>query len=71
MHIKEVNNCRKIFRKSKKGWCSRHEREILRVCSATSSDVTWVLTELMDVMRGHLLNSEEVSVDGFGIFTSG
>ena len=68
MHIKEVNNCRKIFGKNGVG---RHEREILRGCSATSSDVTWVLTELMDVMRGHLLNSEEVSVDGFGIFTSG
>jgi nucleoid DNA-binding protein len=35
--------------------------EIQRNCSATCSDVTLVLTELMDVIRDHLLNGEEVT----------
>ena len=37
--------------------------EIQRNCSATCSDVTLVLTELMDVIRDHLLNGEEVTID--------
>ena len=42
--------------------------EIQRNCSATCSDVTVVLTEFMDVIRDHLLNGEEVTVEGFGSF---
>ena len=42
--------------------------EIQRNCSATCSDVTLVLTEFMDVIRDHLLNGEEVTVEGFGSF---
>ena len=43
-------------------------KEILRNSSATCSDITLVLTEFMDVIRHHLLNGEEVTVDGFGRF---
>ena len=42
--------------------------EIQRNCSATCSDVTLVLTEFMDVIRDHLLNGEEVTVEGFCSF---
>ena len=43
-------------------------KEILRNSSATCSDITLVLTEFMDVIRDHLLNGEEDTVDGFGRF---
>ena len=45
--------------------------EIQRNCSATCGDVTLVLTELMDVIRDHLLNGEEVTIDGLGSFHVG
>ena len=45
--------------------------EIQRNCSATCGDVTLVLTELMDVIRDHLLNGEEVTIDGLGSFRVG
>ena len=45
--------------------------EIQRNCSAKCSDVTLVLTELMDVIRDHLLNGEEVTIDGLGSFHVG
>ena len=45
--------------------------EIQLNCSATCSDVTLVLTELMDVIRDHLLNGEEVTIDGLGSFRVG
>ena len=45
--------------------------EIQRNCSAKCSDVTLVLTELMDVIRDHLLNGEEVTIDGLGSFRVG
>ena len=43
-------------------------KEIQRNSSATRSDITLVLTEFMDVIRDHLLNGEEDTVDGFGRF---
>ena len=46
-------------------------KEIQRNCSATCGDVTLVLTELMDVIRDHLLNGEEVTIDGLGSFRVG
>ena len=45
--------------------------EIQRNCSATCSDVKLVLTELIDVIRDHLLNGEEVTVNGLGSFHVG
>src|SRR5574344_1721660 len=45
--------------------------EIQRNCSATCSDVKLVLTELIDVIRDHLLNGEEVTVNGLGSFHLG
>src|SRR5574344_1809195 len=42
--------------------------EIQRNCSATCGDVKLVLTELTDVIRDHLLNGEEVIIDGLGSF---
>ena len=43
-------------------------KKIQRNSSATRSDITLVLTEFMDVIRHHLLNGEEDTVDGFGRF---
>ena len=43
-------------------------KKIQRNSSATYSDITLVLTEFMNVIRDHLLNGEEVTVDGFGRF---
>ena len=45
--------------------------EIQRNCSDTCGDVKLVLTELMDVIRDHLLNGEEVAIDGLGSFRVG
>ena len=74
MHIGEIQNRRKILRKNKKDrkiGMNEIAEEIQRNCSATCGDVTLVLTELMDVIRDHLLNGEEVTIDGLGSFRVG
>ena len=58
-------------RKSGKVGMTEIAEEIQRNCSAKCSDVTLVLTELMDVIRDHLLNGEEVTIDGLGSFRVG
>ena len=58
-------------RKSGKVGMKEIAEEIQLNCSATCSDVTLVLTELMDVIRDHLLNGEEVTIDGLGSFRVG
>lgn len=42
-----------------------------KIRSATCSDVKLVLTELIDVIRDHLLDGEEVTVNGLGSFHVG
>ena len=58
-------------RKTGKVGMNEIAEEIQRNCSATCGDVTLVLTELMDVIRDHLLNGEEVTIDGLGSFRVG
>src|SRR5574344_26964 len=58
-------------RKTGKVGMAEIAEEIQRNCSATCGDVTLVLTELMDVIRDHLLNGEEVTIDGLGSFHVG
>ena len=58
-------------RKTGKVGMTEIAEEIQRNCSATCGDVTLVLTELMDVIRDHLLNGEEVTIDGLGSFRVG
>ena len=58
-------------RKTGKVGMTESAEEIQRNCSATCGDVTLVLTELMDVIRDHLLNGEEVTIDGLGSFRVG
>ena len=58
-------------RKTGKVGMTEIAEEIQRNCSATCGDVTLVLTELMDVISDHLLNGEEVTIDGLGSFRVG
>ena len=58
-------------RKTRKVGMNEIAEEIQRNCSATCGDVSLVLTELMDVIRDHLLNGEEVTIDGLGSFRVG
>ena len=58
-------------RKTGKVGMNEIAEEIQLNCSATCGDVTLVLTELMDVIRDHLLNGEEVTIDGLGSFRVG
>lgn len=58
-------------RKTGKVGMTEIAEEIQRNCSAKCSDVTLVLTELMDVIHDHLLNGEEVTIDGLGSFHVG